>query len=79
MSKILELETLIKKDEEKIEALKKRIANRQKKIEEIKSTEYLGILNELNFSHEEVKEFLMSLKAEQESEQEKDSDVVEVS
>lgn len=31
MSKILELETLIKKDEEKIEALKKRIANRQKK------------------------------------------------
>lgn len=38
MSKILELETLIKKDEEKIEALKKRIANRQKKIEELKST-----------------------------------------
>lgn len=32
MSKILELETLIKKDEEKIEALKKRIANRQKKL-----------------------------------------------
>ena len=76
MSKIAELEVLIKKDEEKIESLKKRIANRQKKIEELKSNEYLGILNELNLSHEEVKEFLMTFKGEQE-EQEQDLEVAE--
>lgn len=76
MSKIAELEELIKKDEDKIESLKKRIANRQKKIEKLKSNEYLGILNELNLSHEEVKEFLMTFKGEQE-EQEQDLEVAE--
>ena len=76
MSKIAELEELIKKDEDKIESLKKRIANRQKKIEKLKSNEYLGILNELNLSHEEVKEFLMTFKRVQE-EQEQDLEVAE--
>lgn len=66
MSKILELEELNKKDEAKIESLKKRIATRQKKIEDIKSNEYLGLLNELNLSHADVKEFLMSMKQDTE-------------
>lgn len=68
MSKILELEELNKRDEAKIEMLKKRIANRQKKIEEIKSNEYLGLLNELNLSHIDVKELLMSMKQDKEIE-----------
>ncbi|MCU7197978.1 MAG: hypothetical protein ACLSXM_12325 [Turicibacter sanguinis] len=66
MSKIAELQELIKKDEEKMETIKKRIASRKQKIEELKSSEYLGILNDLNLSHEDVKSLLLSLKGEQE-------------
>lgn len=66
MSKIAELQELIKKDEEKMETIKKRIASRKQKIEDLKSSEYLGILNDLNLSHEDVKSLLLSLKGEQE-------------
>ncbi len=37
MSKIAELQELIKKDEEKMETIKKRIASRKQKIEDLKS------------------------------------------
>ncbi len=66
MSKIAELQELIKKDEEKMETIKKRIASRKQKIEDLKSSEYLGILNDLSLSHEDVKSLLLSLKGEQE-------------